>query len=189
MLSASSRHVLLLAATLALVCVASLVTARGAAAARVCGSANATPATAGERQLLRATLCLLNAHRAAARLAPLRLERKLSKAADAHVRDMARRRYFAHDSLDGATFLDRIRAAGYLKHAAVWAAGENIAWGSGARSTPRSITKAWMGSPDHRANILSSTFRDIGIGVAAVAPVAGVGGPAATYATDFGSRG
>jgi uncharacterized protein YkwD len=44
-----------------------------------------------------------------------------------------------------------------------------------------------MNSPGHRANILNSAFREIGIGVAYGAPVA-VGGPAATYATEFGAR-
>ena len=46
-----------------------------------------------------------------------------------------------------------------------------------------------MNSPGHRANILSPSFREIGIGVAYGAPVAGAGTPAATYATDFGRKG
>ena len=46
-----------------------------------------------------------------------------------------------------------------------------------------------MESSGHRANILSSQFRHIGIGVARGAPASGVGGPAGTYTTDFGSRG
>ena len=51
--------------------------------------------------------------------------------------------------------------------------GENIAWGSGSRSTPRSIVRAWMASDGHWANILSAAFRDIGIGVSPGAPVVG----------------
>ena len=34
------------------------------------------------------------------------------------------------------------------------AVGENLAWGAGARSTPREIVKGWMRSPGHRANIM-----------------------------------
>jgi uncharacterized protein YkwD len=43
-----------------------------------------------------------------------------------------------------------------------------------------------MNSPPHRRNILNRKFRQIGIGVAAGAPVAGSSGT--TYVTDFGVR-
>jgi uncharacterized protein YkwD len=42
-----------------------------------------------------------------------------------------------------------------------------------------------MNSPGHRANILSESFRQIGIAIAPGTPV-GTGG--ATYTTDFGRR-
>ena len=45
-----------------------------------------------------------------------------------------------------------------------------------------------MHSPGHRANILSTQFKDIGIGVARGAPQAGQH-DSATYTTDFGVRG
>ena len=172
----------------AIACALSLLGAPAALAGPACESANATPALAGERQLVRATLCLLSAERASAGLSQLRPEPRLSQAARRHAADMARRRYFDHDSLDGSSFLERIRRAGYLRGAGSWRVGENIAWGSGWRSTPRSVTRAWMGSQGHRANILSPRFRDIGIGVARGAALAGVSGPAAVYVTDFGSR-
>ena len=70
-----------------------------------------------------------------------------------------------------------------------WTVGENIAWGSERRGAPRTITRMWMNSPEHRANILSSSFREVGIGAPYGAPVSGMGAPAATYATDFGARG
>jgi uncharacterized protein YkwD len=41
--------------------------------------------------------------------------------------------------------------------------GENIAYG---QRTPQEVVATWMGSPGHRKNILSSSFRKIGIGVA-----------------------
>jgi uncharacterized protein YkwD len=179
----------LLAVMAALACAVSLADGTDARAARACQSANATPARADSNKLVGATLCLVNAARSARGLAPLRHERRLAKAAQRHAVDMAHKRYFAHDSLDGSTFLDRIRAAGYLRESRSWTAGENIAWGSGSRSTPRSIVRAWMASEGHRANILSAAFRDIGIGVTPGAPMVGVGRPAAIYATDFGARG
>jgi len=42
------------------------------------------------------------------------------------------------------------------------AAGENVAYGY----SPTSVTRAWLDSPGHRANILRSSFTHIGIGVA-----------------------
>jgi uncharacterized protein YkwD len=98
---------------------------------------------------------------------------------------MARQRFFSHNSLGGASFVDRIRRTGYLTGARSWTVGENIAYGSGRRSTPRSIGSAWMHSPPHRANILSGSFHAIGIGIASGTPVGGGGG---TYTTDFGRR-
>ena len=46
-----------------------------------------------------------------------------------------------------------------------WGAGENIAWGTGSRGTVRSIMSAWLHSTGHRANILKSRYRDIGVGL------------------------
>jgi uncharacterized protein YkwD len=155
-------------------------------ASAVCASASATPAEVGKRTVVRATLCTLNAERARHGLPRLKLNKKLSAAARRHARDMVRRDYFAHDSLDGDTFVDRIRESGYLKGAGTWSVGENIAWGSHERSAPRAITAMWMDSAGHRANILSPTFREVGIGLSLGAP--GASGPAATYATEFGTR-
>lgn len=160
-----------------------LAAAPGASAA--CGNAGTSPDKATRRALVRATLCVLNAERARYDLGALRLSRRLSTAARRHSRAMVRERFFSHDSLNGGSFVDRIRATGYLEGVESWSVGENIAYGSGERSTPRSIGRAWMNSPGHRANILSGAFREIGIGIASGTPV-GAGG--ATYTTDFGRR-
>jgi uncharacterized protein YkwD len=158
-----------------------------ARAAGACGSASAQPSQLSERALVRATLCVLNAERARHGLRPFKLDGRLSIAARRHTRDMATKNYFSHTSLDGSSFVDRIRRAGYLRGARAWAVGENIAWGSGGAASPRAIGRAWMRSPGHRANILSASYRELGVGVTVGAPVAGVGG-GATYATSFGSR-
>jgi uncharacterized protein YkwD len=176
------RPLAVLAAALALLLVAAPV----ASATTACSAANASTKTATKRALARATLCLLNVERGKHRLRPLRLNRRLATAARGHSRAMATRHFFSHDSLNGASFLDRIRRTGYLRGARSWSVGENIAYGSGRLSTPRSIGRAWMNSPGHRANILSRSFRSIGIGIAAGTPF---GGGGATYTTDFGRRG
>jgi uncharacterized protein YkwD len=171
----------------ALVLVAVLVAAPSAMAVRACESANATPAQVAKRTMVRATLCTLNAQRARFGLKPLKLNKRLSRAARRHARDMVRRRYFDHDSLGGRSFVDRIRRTGYLRRARRWTVGENLAWGTHSSSAPRAITSMWMNSPGHRANILSPSFREVGIGLALGAPEAG-DGPAATYATEFGAK-
>jgi uncharacterized protein YkwD len=162
-----------------------LVAAPAASAAGGCSGASASLATASKRSLVRATLCRLNAERARRGVHPLRLNRRLAAAAQRHSRAMARRHFFSHDSVNGASFLDRIRGTGYLRGARSWSVGENIAYGSGSLSTPRAIGRAWMNSPGHRANILSPSFRSVGIGIAAGTPD---GGEGATYTTDFGRR-
>jgi uncharacterized protein YkwD len=179
----------LLAVTLSAASALALVEAPDALGARACQSASASPASVSKRTAVRATLCVLNAQRARLGVRPLRLDRRLSRAARRHARDMARRNYFSHDSLGGASFVDRIRRAGYLRRARSWTVGENLAWGTGRRSSPRSILAGWMNSPGHRANILNGSFSELGIGLAKGAPIRGGGRRAATYATDFGSRG
>ena len=155
-------------------------------ASAVCASASATPSEVGKRTVVRATLCTLNAERARHGLPRLKLNKKLSAAGRRHSRDMVRRDYFAHDTLGGGTFVDRIRRSGYLRGAGSWSVGENLAWGSHQRSAPRAITAMWMDSAGHRANILSPAFREVGIGFAIGAP--GASGPAATYVTEFGTK-
>jgi uncharacterized protein YkwD len=157
------------------------------AAAPRCPSASAVPAQSDERALVRATLCVLNAERDKRGVGPLKLSSRLSKAARGHARDMARNDYFSHDSPSGTTFVDRIKHAGYLEGARRWTIGENIAWATGRLSSPREIVQSWMRSAGHRANILSGSFDEIGIGIAKDAPVSDAG-PGGTYATDFGAR-
>jgi uncharacterized protein YkwD len=178
-----------LAAVVLVVVAGLLLAASPAAAEQACTAGNATPAVASKREIVRATLCELNRERAHARLRPLKINSKLSRAARRHVRDMARRNYFSHDTLGGGSFVDRIRRAGYLRGARSWVVGENLAWGSRRYSRPSVIMRMWMHSPGHRANILNASFKEIGIGVAYDAPVARGGKPVGTYATEFGARG
>jgi uncharacterized protein YkwD len=171
----------------ALAVLASMLTAvPNAMAVRACPAAGAVPSSVAKRTVVRATLCTINAQRDRYGLRPLKLNKRLSKAARGHARDMVRRDYFGHDSLGGGSFLDRIKRSGYLRGARSWSVGENLAWGSHDRVAPRAITEMWMNSPGHRANILSPAFREIGIGLAIGAPAPS--GPAATYATEFGTK-
>jgi uncharacterized protein YkwD len=174
---------------LAVTCAALLLTAPVAVAEPGCASASSAPTEAEGDTLEQATLCLLNAQRARRGLRPLRLSPKLARSAALHAGDMERRNYFSHSSLSGASFVDRIRETGYLRGVRRWSLAENIGWGIGSRSTPRSVVEAWMDSPGHRAIILNRSYDDVGIGLATGAPIRRRGSRAATYVTDFGARG
>jgi uncharacterized protein YkwD len=102
-------------------------------------------------------VALANDARAAAGCGPLRVDARITAAAQAHSDDMAVNGYFSHDSLDGRSFADRLRAAGYPSPG-----GENIAQG---QRTAQSVHQAWMNSSGHRANILNCGFTAIGVGL------------------------
>ena len=163
------------------------VAAPAGAAAAGCANVSASPSSVSSRTAVRTTVCLVNKERAAHGVRRVRLNRRLSRAAVRHGRDMVRRDYFSHVSPSGSTFLQRIRRTGYLRGARAWSAGENLAWGSDEGATPRSIVRAWMRSPGHRFNMLDGSFREIGVAVVRGAPD-GSGGPAATYVNAFGYR-
>ena len=74
-----------------------------------------------------------------------------------------------------------------MRGARAWTVGENLAWGSGRRSTPREIVAAWMNSPGHRANILSAASARSASAWCSVAPRR-ASSTAATYTTTFGAR-
>jgi uncharacterized protein YkwD len=159
-----------------------------AKAARACAGARQVPTGSTLTRATRATLCLLNAQRAAHGLRRLQPNRALGASARRYAHSLVANRFFSHVSPSGQTLQARISRSGYLRGANGWACGENLAWGSGVKASPAQIVAAWMASPGHRANILSARWRHIGIGVVRGAPVAGVG-RAASYVTHFGWRG
>lgn len=157
-----------------------------ALAAAACQGADASPAQLGADGTAAVTLCLLNEERALHGAPALSIDPLLTRAAAAHSQDMVSKKYFAHDSLSGASLVDRIAATGWTKASPAWIVGENLAWGTGTRSTPRSTMQAWMASPGHRQNVLDPGFRLIGIGLANGVPVSG-NYTGMTYTTDFGA--
>jgi len=83
----------------------------------------------------------------------------LTAAAQAKAEDMAKNNYWAHNSPDGKTPWTFLTGAGYQYQTA----GENLAYGF--NSADESIA-GWMGSPEHRANILDASYQNVGFGVA-----------------------
>ena len=101
---------------------------------------------------------LTNRERLAQGLPEVLLDSKLSAAAAQKASDMVARDYWAHISPQGTQPWYFVTNNGY----AYKYAGENLARDF---ADPESVVKAWMNSPTHRENLLSSRYQDIGISV------------------------
>ena len=111
---------------------------------------------------------LVNQKRANHGLVKLRVNARLVTAARSHSSEMGAKQYFSHNSGNGEAFSHRLIRLGYKRSGySYWAAGENIAWGSGLYATAVATVNAWMKSSGHRAVILTKKFRDIGMGAKA----------------------
>lgn len=102
---------------------------------------------------------LTNTERTALTLLPLNRNTVLDQAAQLKAEDMARNSYFSHDSPTGVTPWYWFTQAGYpFVHA-----GENLAV---YFTDSTAVVDAWMKSPTHRANIVGTQYREIGVGTA-----------------------
>jgi len=164
--------------------------ARAKAASNACASADSLPGRLSATQAQATTLCLMNAQRTARGLRALSAQPTLTKVATGYAKQMADQHFFDHTSPSGSTLLSRVKATSYLAGATNWSLGENIAWGTNRLSTPRATVENWMKSPPHRANLLSSQFTEVGIGLAAGGGTLddNPDGLGTTYVTNFGKR-
>ena len=104
-------------------------------------------------------LILTNQQRQNNNLAPLTDNSELDQAAANKAADMFSKDYWAHNSPDGTTPWVFIKAAGYN----YIYAGENLARGFNSASD---VINAWMNSPEHRQNVLSPNYQNVGFAVA-----------------------
>jgi uncharacterized protein YkwD len=122
-------------------------------------------------------------------LKPVRINPELTAAADSHSREMGSIGYFQHESHDGTAFWKRITrwygSSGY----GLWSVGENLLWSS-PDVRPAGALDMWMNSPEHRANILTPRWREVGISAVHVfgAPGTYDGRTVTIITTDFGIR-
>ena len=143
--------------------------------------------------LARETFRLVNRERVAAGIAPLVWSDTLVRIAEVHSADMARRRYFAHETPEGQSVNDRAArfeaTCRYTEGRTTWTGfAENLAYegaysGIEFRTDPNgrrserylwrtgtemavAATRGWMNSPGHRANILQRRSRRSGLAVA-----------------------
>ena len=159
--------------------------------ATVASSADAsrTRRASSMRTLEAGVLTQINALRASHHLAPLRLSEKLGAAARQHSTEMAARGYFSHSSADGSHFDRRIARYYSMGSRRYWSVGENLLWSSPDVDAPGAL-QMWMNSPEHRANLLTARWREIGISAvhAASAPGTFGGREVTIVTTDFGVR-
>lgn len=100
-----------------------------------------------------------NKQRVAQGLAPLAVNPFLMISAEYKVDDMITKQYFEHNSPTGEGVSDLGKRANY-NYVII---GENLALGD--FTDAKDLVDAWMNSPGHRANILSTKYQDIGVSI------------------------
>ena len=103
-------------------------------------------------------VALTNQARDQRKVATLATNPLLTKAAEAKANDMATKGYFAHISPGGVTPWSWFKQAGYTYSYA----GENLALDF---ISGEDVITGWLNSPSHRANLLSTKYKDIGVAV------------------------
>ncbi|OGH11668.1 MAG: hypothetical protein A3B38_03050 [Candidatus Levybacteria bacterium RIFCSPLOWO2_01_FULL_36_13] len=103
-------------------------------------------------------LILTNQRRQENGLPPLSLNSQLTSAAYNKANDMLSKNYWAHIAPDGTTPWYFIKNSGY----SYIYAGENLARGYNSTSD---VLNAWLASPTHRDNIMSSKYSNVGFAV------------------------
>lgn len=103
-------------------------------------------------------IALTNQTRQAQHLSTLNTNTLLNQAAQSKGNDMLREQYFAHVSPSNLTPWYWFKQAGYTYQYA----GENLAIDF---LESEDIITAWLASPSHRANLLSTKYQDIGVAV------------------------
>ena len=103
---------------------------------------------------------LVNEIRVQCGLQPRKTNWELSRVARYKSQDMVDKHYFSHTSPTYGSPFQMMKAFGLSYRTA----GENIAYG---QRTPQEVVNAWMNSSGHRANILNSSYTQIGVGYVA----------------------
>lgn len=100
-----------------------------------------------------------NSSRQSNGLHTLTVNSMLSTAAQNKANAMVTNDYFEHTAPDGTTGWDYIYSTGY----SFISAGENLA---ASNEDDAAVVQGWLDSSTHRANLLSSTFTEVGYGIA-----------------------
>lgn len=103
-------------------------------------------------------LFLTNQQREENGLAPLKINKQLSEAAEEKAKDMIESNYWSHNNPNGKSPWDFIIGSDYK----YLYAGENLAKDF---ANSDGVVSAWMKSPTHRENILQDKYEEIGFAV------------------------
>lgn len=114
-----------------------------------------TDITSLENEVVR----LVNVERSKAGVPALVQNSEVGRVARIKSEDFVKNNYFSHTSPTYGSPFDMLKSFGIT----FTAAGENIASG---QKTAADVMNSWMNSSGHKANILSSTYNKIGVGVA-----------------------
>jgi uncharacterized protein YkwD len=132
----------------------------------------------------RAILCLTNYARDRSGLRRLTSSALLDRTGVDRLQANVRCGEFSHTPC-GSPFGDAF--APYVARARSFRIGENIAWGVGDDATPRLTMDSWLRSPEHRSNILSPVFRELGVGYLPAVTLQG-SSDSALWSQEFGVR-
>ena len=152
------------------------------------GSSTRSSQRVGLPQLQNQVLVGINDLRRKAGLVPLKLSAALTAAAYEQSASMAEHGFFSHTSYGGSPFWKRV-AAKYAARSRSWSVGENLVWRSPWLDSQIAL-ELWLQSPEHRKNMLSPIWREIGLGAVHVASAPGVyeGREVTILTADFGVR-
>ena len=139
---------------------AGTTTSAGALAPSSVCRGQAAPAAPPAVQL-RAMRCLINWARTHAGRAALHPSTELDRSAGMRAAEIRRCQDFSHTPC-GQAFIAVFQLVGYFSLNT--SVGENLAWGQGRLGTARSAMASWLASPEHRQNLFSSTWDDLGVG-------------------------
>ncbi len=127
-------------------------------------AADAAPSGAEVSAAEKSVLTLTNRRRLAAGLVSLRWDSRLAELAGDRAAYMARTGNFSHTQSNGTDVFDMIQASDIKWYGA----GEIIAWNTAAALdySAAFAVQGWMGSPSHKAIVMSKGYNYVGFGLA-----------------------
>ena len=153
-------------------------------------SAFAGPVVTDADKLRAGVISEMNRVRSAHGLRTLTVRPRLQNAGSGHANNLAKHGVFTHDWSNGTPFAKWIGwywpGPGYGS----WSAGENLFW-AGPVTNAKAVVAAWLASPGHRANLLSKSWRAVGVGaVKIVSPIGDFAGVPTAFlvAAEYGRR-
>jgi uncharacterized protein YkwD len=103
----------------------------------------------------------INAERRRNGVSELQWHDGAARAAEAHSRSMAERRFFSHTDPERGDLRERLKEAGIA-----WRAiAENLYQQRGCPDAIRCAVEGWLNSPGHRQNLLNPQYTHSGIGI------------------------